>query len=383
MNILFLTTVLPARKLHGSEAASQTIIDALNHAGHRVSVVGYGRKEDGIVEPTSQEILVSERYIETKKSKFYPAFWFSLSLLQRLPYSAAKYRSDEYIRLVRSLLSQQTFDVVFIDHSQLSWLLPVVGQHKVIFMVHNVEHDLYRQHVQRSQNPLGRWVYQREADLIQTMEDELANRASQVWTLTEQDAAYFAKAKQTAGRVRTVSLPSGFAQVSNRAIEKEFDIGLIGSWPWKPNEEGLRWFLQTVYPLLPAHSSIQIAGRGAEWLVQQYPSITYRGFVPDAQAFMAAARVVAIPTLGGGGIQIKTLDAIAAGSPIVATPVALRGIADPPATVQQAADPKMFASLLVAAFSSPSAPHALEDAQAWYRARQSLFQRQVGEALRE
>jgi hypothetical protein len=49
---------------------------------------------------------------------------------------------------------------------------------------------------------------------------------------------------------------------------------------------------------------------------------------------MAQAKVVAIPTLSGGGIQIKTLDAIASGSAIVATPVALRGISDPPATVQ-------------------------------------------------
>lgn len=383
MKILFLTTVLPAKKLHGSEIASQNFVDALNQSGCQVAVVGYGRKEDGEVEPTGQEILVAERYIETKKSKFYPALWFGLSLIQRLPYSSAKYHSREYIQLVKSLLSKESFDVVIIDHSQLGWLLKWVEKHPVIFTAHNIEHEIYLQHASHARNGLSKWVYQREANLIKRMEDELADGSAQVWTLTHHDADYFSKVKQTPGKVMTVSLPSGFAKLQDTSIAKQFDIGLIGSWPWKPNEEGLHWFLQNVHPLLPTNVSIHVAGRGADWLVGQYPNITYRGFVPDAQEFMAAARVVAIPMLSGGGIQIKTLDAIAAGSLIVATPTALRGIADPPSTVQIAAQPKEFASLLVAALSDQSGQQAFESAKTWYLARQEKFQSEIAAAIRE
>lgn len=382
MRILFLTTVLPARKLHGSEIASQNLIDALEQNGCPVSVVGYGRKEDGEVEPTVHEILVAERYIETKKSKFYPLLWFGFSLLKHLPYSSAKYYSREYITLVKALLANTDFDAIVIDHSQLGWVLKWIDKpHPVIFTAHNIEHEIYLQHLHQAGNPLSKWVYQREARLIRAMEDELANRAREVWTLTQHDTDYFSGVKKTEGMVRTVSLPSGFAKPQDKPVEKTVDIGLIGSWPWKPNQEGLRWFLEAVYPLLPADVSIQVAGRGADWLVDKYPNLTYRGFVPDAQEFMAAARVVAIPMLSGGGIQIKTLDAIAAGSLIVATPVALRGIADPPSTVQIAEQPEAFARLLMAAICSPRMQQALDQAQRWYRARQHAFQTEIAAGI--
>ena len=104
MKILFLTTVLPARKLHGSEIASQNIIDALQQAGCVVTVVGYGRKEDGALHQADHEILVAERAVETKQARFKAAYWFALSLIKRLPYSSAKYISSRYIQQVQSLV---------------------------------------------------------------------------------------------------------------------------------------------------------------------------------------------------------------------------------------------------------------------------------------
>jgi hypothetical protein len=98
---------------------------------------------------------------------------------------------------------------------------------------------------------------------------------------------------------------------------------------------------------------------------------------------MAQAKVVAIPTLSGGGIQIKTLDAIASGSLIVATPVAVRGISNPPQTVQVAEQPENFAKLLVSAIASPPIPQAFNEASNWYQARRDKFITDVAQAINE
>ena len=114
---------------------------------------------------------------------------------------------------------------------------------------------------------------------------------------------------------------------------------------------------------MPTNLSIHVAGKGADWLDGKYPNIIYCGVVPDAQEFMAFSRVVAIPTLSGGGIQIKTLDAITSGSFIVATTVGLRGISHPPSTVKIADNPEEFAASLVSAVASSSTQKSFDEAK--------------------
>jgi hypothetical protein len=96
---------------------------------------------------------------------------------------------------------------------------------------------------------------------------------------------------------------------------------------------------------------------------------------------MAQAKVVAIPTLSGGGIQIKTLDAIASGSTIVATPVAMRGISEYPKTVQVAEHSEEFANLLLGAIASPSQQQAFDESLEWYRTRCDRFLADVASAI--
>lgn len=382
MKILFLTTVLPSKQRMGSEVASQCFIDALNQNGYEVSVVGYMRSDD-VFELNQQEILVDKRYIETKRAKFYPIFWLILSLVKGLPYSAAKYYSNSYIKTINKILSTKKHDVFIIDHPQLGWLARFIkSPEKVITIAHNIEQEIYQQNYKNAGSLISKLIYKREAHIIKQMEDKLATTSREVWALTEHDSKYFSTLEGV-GRVRVFALPPGLAKLQDKPISKVFDIGIIGSWAWKANEEALQWFLQAVYPHLPANLSIHVAGKGAEWLTEKYSNIHYRGFVPDAQEFMAQAKVVAIPTLSGGGIQIKTLDAIASGSAIVATPVALRGISDPPATVQVAEQAEDFVKLLVCAIASPSTQPAFDEALAWYRDRQNKFIADVACAINE
>jgi polysaccharide biosynthesis protein PslH len=112
---------------------------------------------------------------------------------------------------------------------------------------------------------------------------------------------------------------------------------------------------------------------------------------------MAQAQVVAIPTLSGSGIQIKTLEAIASGSMIVATSIAMRGIADLstvestvepaadlpasslPPTVQISDQPQQFAKALLTAIQQPQTSQAA--ALNWYQARRSKFLSEINQAV--
>ena len=340
MKILYLTTVLPSGKKTGGEIASQCFINALKYCGNEVVVVGYQRFGDKN-SPNDNEIVVEERYIETEKSKNSIFLWMALSFWKQLPYSAAKYYSKKYFQTIKNILDKNKYDIIIIDHAQLGWLLPILSkENKVIFLAHNVEHQLYESQLQNSQKHFSKYIYKREAHLIKKMEDRLALSSKQVWTLTSHDFNYFDNQNQNS---QVFHLPSSWAMPPKDTAIKNCDIGIIGSWTWKANKLGLKWFFETVYPYLPTNISIHVAGSGAQWLLEKYPNVKYYGFVKDAQAFMALAKVIAIPSISGGGIQIKTLNAIASGSPIVATNVAMRGISDYPSAIKVADQPENFA----------------------------------------
>jgi len=346
-------------------------------------VVGYLRKGDLLEHDPQQTVIVAERYTETKKSKLYLLLWMLLSFIINIPYSSAKFISWNYVKQARRLLSQQVYDVAIIDHAQMGWLLNYIEKPKTLILnAHNVEHQIYAENQNRSRNFLAKLIYHRESRTLKRLENHVAENVDQIWTITQHDATYFSKLNLF-GKIHQfdhIGIPPRFKPLPQET-SKTYDIGLIASWSWRANEEALQWFLKEIYPVLPLEVTIHVAGKGADWLTNRYANIHYLGIVADAQTFMAQARVVAIPTLSGGGIQIKTLDAIASGSRIVATSIALRGITDPPATIQVADNPKIFAAQLLAALSGTASIEAYQAAARWIKARQTKFIAEIANAL--
>lgn len=382
MNILNLTTAIPSKRGTGADIASQCFIDAMKHWGHSVSVVGYRRWGDRH-SYSEDAIEIEARHIETKAAGYHPLLWTAAALFQQLPYTSAKYYSNRYIQTVKSLLSKHHYDAVILEHSsQLYWLKSTIAGHgKVAVLAHNLEHEIYLERLKDSSNVLAQWVYQREARLVKQIEDDLAATSKAVWTLSSHDADYFIQSGKTAS-VRVFELPVSVTQPIDPAHPKTYDIAMIGSWIWKPNADGLRYFFEQVYPNLPLHLSIRVAGRGAEWLNGKYPNVKYLGFVENAQQFLAAAKAIAIPATGGGGVQLKTLEAIGLGLPTVANPFALRGIDTPPTTVRLAKSPEQFAEYLQTAIAQPVTPSDLESVKAWVQNRHSQFLHSVDTALK-
>jgi polysaccharide biosynthesis protein PslH len=409
MNILFLTTTLPRDARTGSECVSQCLIDSLEHHGHAVWVVGYQRQQQRYT-PTAREINVGQRYIETSGAKAYPVLWMGLAFVKNLPYCCAKYYSKAYLRAVQTCIQENAIDLVVLDHMQLAWAVEVLPtQVPLVLVAHNIEHQPYQLQQQGTRNPLARWIYGREATLVQQIQDRLAAQVPEIWTLTTVDQAYFAGVA-TNGNVRQFDIPFSVAPapIATPAIappappDPVCDIAILGSWTWGPNAEGLRWFFDTVYPLLATSVRIRVAGKGADWLTTLFPpvavdagtpeqvpttptaaspTVEYCGFVPSAADFLRQAKIVAIPSVSGSGIQIKTLEAIALGVPIVATPTALRGIDQPPASVQWAESPDAFATALMQAIAQPPSATAAAAALTWTMQRRETFLGAIATAL--
>ena len=371
LSILFLTTVLPSERRSGGEIVSAHIVHALRGLGHEVRMLGYARPGYAGREG---EVLVEHRPIETRDAPFDAARWLMRALIGRKAYSMQKYAGRAYSAALKDALAEEAWDLIILDHAQMGWLLPHLHGHHLVHVSHNCEGLLYAGQAKEG-GTLRRIVYAREARLMGELEARLARAAESVWTLTEAQAAAFREMGARSISVLPVPpmpLPEGF-----RLPPPECDVALLGTWSWGPNRAGLDWFLEQVVPLAPG-LSIRVAGAGADDLRGRFANVEILGRVPDAAAFLAGAGVIAVPSIAGEGLQIKTLDAIAVGRPVVATNFALRGIDGLPERVRVADSPQAFAGALLEAQNEGEVA-----ADNWHRERGERFRAALEEALRQ
>lgn len=153
-------------------------------------------------------------------------------------------------------------------------------------------------------------------------------RAGHVWVVNPADAPRL-RTRRSSWLPNVVPMPDADrprpAPVAGRLL-------MVGYFEHLPNAQGLRWFAEQVLPALKAEFpavELHAIGRGTASLEAALAGqgIRFHGFVETlTEAYDRAALVIA-PIQGGGGTQIKVIDALAHGRPLVASRFAHAGFA--------------------------------------------------------
>ena len=146
-------------------------------------------------------------------------------------------------------------------------------------------------------------------------------RAELVITTSEEDAAE--ALRLGARRVSVVPNGADDALVDIPAGGPADHLLFVGAALHSPNVDAVAWWGKHMADAggLPPLSVV-----GAGWdLLPTVAGVRYMGFVPDLRDLLASSIVVA-PLRVGGGTKLKIVEAMAAGRPIVATPIAVEGL---------------------------------------------------------
>jgi len=102
---------------------------------------------------------------------------------------------------------------------------------------------------------------------------------------------------------------------------------------WDPNEDGVVWFLENIYPLIRhtvPNASFVVVGRNPSSrlraIAAKTPAVEITGWVPDVRPYLSQAEVVVVPLRIGGGTRIKIPEAMAMGKAVVSTPIGAEGL---------------------------------------------------------
>ena len=244
--------------------------------------------------------------------------------------------SPEY--LAETLEAVEWADVVVFAHP---WVAPLIDDallagKTVVYDSQNVERDL-RAQILKLDNPFEREILME----VEASERKAGNRAHLILACSDDDAKSFELAYGWS-RARMLTMPNGvFADAIRPPTPQQRDsareqlqisqdaklVFFIGS-NYEPNVKAAKLIAITFAAQLPDVQFV-IAGGVCTQLTESVPNVRLAGLIDDAQklSWLHAVDLAVNPMLVGSGTNIKMFDFMAAGLPVIATPIGARGIA--------------------------------------------------------
>jgi glycosyltransferase involved in cell wall biosynthesis/GT2 family glycosyltransferase len=197
---------------------------------------------------------------------------------------------------------------------------------KTILVEHDITFDLHEQLVKT--NPS--WEAERQLAKWQSFERAAWPQVDRVVTMSLKDS-------QVVGLPSARCLPNGVDLERFQpqlGMEEPGRVLFIGSFTHLPNLLALEFFVNDIWPLLEDLKATLhvIAGARHEYYLDFYrkqinaPRMELEGFVSDVRRAYARASVVIAPLTASAGTNIKILEAMAMGKPVVSTPAGINGL---------------------------------------------------------
>jgi len=247
---------------------------------------------------------------------------------------------------------QSGFDVVHVEHLRgaqygLALKAAIQNQQSKIPVVWDsvdcITH-LFEQAAQRSPSLAGRLMTQLELGRTRRYEGWLVNQFDRVLVTSDKDKAALGQLSsinhQISNRKSEISvLPNGvdLAYFAPNGRTREADtLVFSGKMSYHANVTAALYLANEVMPRVWAarpQARLVIAGSNPSAQVRQLAAeqggrVQVTGFLPDLRDPLQHASVAVAPLQYGAGIQNKVLEAMACGTPVVASPLAVSALSD-------------------------------------------------------
>jgi glycosyltransferase involved in cell wall biosynthesis len=168
-------------------------------------------------------------------------------------------------------------------------------------------------------SPVTSWFWKREAERFARLASTLGEAASVVVAASATAASHYPG---------VVVIPNATSLQSRPRPAPQYDLIFTGNlWYW-PNVEAVKILCEVIVPLVRQRVpgvQVLIAGRKPTASVRQLArkaNVTLMANVPDLGELLASSRIALAPIRWTPGANLKILDALAVGTPVLTFPAA-------------------------------------------------------------
>lgn len=335
MRILLITNRVPFPADGGYAIVVHNSIQSLLKLGCEVSLFSLNTTKHyvrikSIKDPLATQIKFTQYKIDNRvKAK--DAFF---NLFTDQSYNISRFYDSGCASKLGHLLRTHEFDIVQFEGLQVAPYLDVVKANtpaKLIYRAHNIEHQIWKR-LTLKENFILRKIYLRIlSKRLQRFELDVLYRFDAVFSISFVDEHFF---KSIGCNIPVYTFPVALnldKYQNTYLLSPDKSVGYIGSMDWRPNIEGVNWFLETVWPFIKQLGSgitFHLAGKNVpkQFKILSDESFIMEGEVENAIEFISRQHVLIVPLLSGSGMRVKIIEAMALGKCIIATSIAAEGI---------------------------------------------------------
>ena len=251
------------------------------------------------------------------------------SLFSKKCYQTNRFYDKKISKKITNIINKKKYEYVLFEGVFPSVYLQDIKNKckcKTIIRTHNVEHEIWNDLVSNTRNLFKKIAYFFLKLQMKKWENFICSKCDFLFCISKNDKKYFEKKIKK----RIEILPVSF-KIKNRIIPKEFSIFHLGAMDWKPNMDGIEWFLNNVWIkhlINKKIGTLHLAGKKMPKYLKKknYKSLKIRGLVENSENYMISKSVMIVPIFSGSGIRIKILEGMSMGIPIISTKKGAQGI---------------------------------------------------------
>ena len=258
-----------------------------------------------------------------------------LNLFTSDSYHITRFISSTFKDKLKEILSNHKFDLVQLEGINVAPYIPIIREHsqaKIVMRAHNVEFEIWERVANTTSFLPKKWYLQHLVKQLKQYEIDQLSAYDLLLAMTQRDLNIF---KQLAPINEALVTPIGLDlkdyQNTPPLTVPPYSISFIGSLDWMPNQDGLKWFLEKVWPAIHQKYptlTFHIAGRNPPpWVFGKAGNgVIVHGEVADAKTFVLSHPITVVPLLSGSGMRVKILESMALGRAVLTTSIGLEGI---------------------------------------------------------
>ena len=337
--ILLLTPQLPYPTHQGTSLRNFNIIQGLAQI-HQVTLLSF-LEDNQTTEPAVIQPLLDlcQQIVTVPVPSRSTGKRLGQLLTTRLPDMAHRLYSTPFDISLRRLLTENEFDIVQIEGIELARYAEsiriVSNGIKIIFDDHNAETELQQRNFETDLRQPKRWVAAGyswvQVQRLARFERWACDVADGVTAVSSADKIHLQKLLPD----KPITVIPNCIDVSQYQLDMAetipFDLVFSGKMDYRPNVDAVLWFADAVWPLVRKQrplATLAIVGQKPHARLErlrEVDGITLTGWVDKVQPYLAGAKVYIMPFRIGSGTRLKLIEAMAAGLPIVSTPIGAEG----------------------------------------------------------
>ena len=348
MKILFITPRIPLPSSKGDQVITYNRLRTLSKY-HEITLFSFYENDREI-----ENLEIIRPYCAAIHLAKIPK-WMSYvnvaikGLFNNLPLQVLYYRSYRFEKALNRLIEANHFDVIHTYLLRLAPYLEGISTTKVLELIDSMQLNLSRK-LEMETFPMT-LLYREEFRRIKRYEEQIGNSFDHMIVVAETDRKLIPSDNVSV-------IPIGVDITHFHPIERGVGTATViftGNMDYSPNIHAVLWFVNNCYEgilkQIPKMKFIIAGGNPSQKLInlsKQYPSIVVTGFVESIAQYLNNASLSIAPMQSGSGMQIKILEAMASGLPVVSTTLGLGSIrATPGREIVIANTPEAFIKAVV------------------------------------